>query len=216
MALNDNFQFIVERFGRPEGFALQPTDPDITAYQDVVPPSLLEFWKECGYGKVLDGYFQFCNPTSYQPLVDQIFEGDADFDPKLICPVGFSAFGRLLLWHKEFFTIKVDLVNLEMSCKYFFNKHAEKYDADVVIASALNGLDARANDENDENGKPLFKRTLAKLGSLQLGNIYGFKPALALGGSPILKNLVIYSAFEHMSLLSQLGEIQLRDYSHPG
>ncbi|MEI4482813.1 MULTISPECIES: GAD-like domain-containing protein [unclassified Phyllobacterium] len=215
MVLNNHFQYIVDRFGRPEGLASLPTDADLAAYRDITPPSLLEFWKECGYGIVLDGYFQFCNPTAYQPVVDQIFEGDKEFDPKLICPIGFSAFGKLLLWHKDFYTIDLDLVDLRMSCVGFIKKSATKEDSDLTIVSVLMNLDDNSYDKYGEDSKPLFKRALSKLSRLPPDSIYGFKPALALGGSRTVDSLAVYSAFEHMSLLSQLGDIKLIDYSNP-
>lgn len=92
LVLNDHFEHILNHFGQPTGYGPLPTDAQLAAYHDIVPTSLMEFWKECGFGLVLDGYFQFCNPRIYQPIVNQIFEGDKDFDPKLICPIGFSAF----------------------------------------------------------------------------------------------------------------------------
>lgn len=215
MALNNHFQYIIGRFGRPEGGDGLPTDTDLAAYREIVPPSLLDFWKECGFGLILDGYFQFCNPTAYQPLVEQIFKGDKDFDSKLICPIGFSAFGKLLLWHKQYFTIDLDLIDLRMSCVGFFRKE-DPDERDIVIASVLMNLDGKSFDKNDESGKPLFKRAFKKLGRLMPDHIYAFRPALALGGTPDVKSLTIYSGMEHMSFLSQLGPIELIDFSKLG
>lgn len=213
--LNDHFQSIIGRFGRPKGGAGLLRDAELAAYRNIVPPSMLDFWEECGFGLILDGYFQFCNPTANQPLVEQIFEGNKDFDPKLICPIGFSAFGKLLLWHKRYFAIDLDLIDLRMSCARFFRKPARN-DPDTVIASVLMGLNENSYDEYDQDGKKLFKRTLKKLGLLKPDHIYGFKPALALGGTRSLDNLTTYDAIVHMSFLSQLGAIKLLDISKLG
>ncbi|RXE89640.1 glutamyl-tRNA amidotransferase [Pseudoalteromonas sp. A757] len=58
----------------------------------------------------------------------------------------------------------------------------------------------------DINEQPLFERTLERLGPLENGEIYGFAPALALGGEPKLENLQKVKATEHLAFLADLGE----------
>ncbi|RXE86551.1 glutamyl-tRNA amidotransferase [Pseudoalteromonas sp. A757] len=61
-------------------------------------------------------------------------------------------------------------------------------------------------DLKDHNEKPLFERAVEKLGPLENGEIYGFVPALALGGEPKLENLQKVKATEHLAFLADLGE----------
>jgi hypothetical protein len=48
---------------------------------------------------------------------------------------------------------------------------------------------------------------------LDLSEIYGFAPALAMGGSAKLDSLKRVKANEHMALLAQLSRARLMDYN---
>ncbi|WP_229381237.1 DUF1851 domain-containing protein [Shewanella psychropiezotolerans] len=56
----------------------------------------------------------------------------------------------------------------------------------------------------DEN--PLFERAMALLGPLEADEMYGFVPALAIGGAPKLENLQKVKVIEHLTFLADLGE----------
>lgn len=61
-------------------------------------------------------------------------------------------------------------------------------------------------DVEDEDGQPLFERARSKLGPLEPHEIYGFQPAIVLGGSFLLENLVKVKANVHLTLLRMFGE----------
>lgn len=61
-------------------------------------------------------------------------------------------------------------------------------------------------DELDPLERPLFDRALKMYGPLGPNEMYGFEPALALGGKPELANIRKVKAVEHLVLLAQLGE----------
>lgn len=69
----------------------------------------------------------------------------------------------------------------------------------------------KSSDFYDWKDKPLFKRALRKLGPLQSDEMYGFEPALTIGGTPNLEHLVKVKMVEHLVFLSQLGEVELVD-----
>ena len=64
-------------------------------------------------------------------------------------------------------------------------------------------------DQKDHLGKPPFDRALKKLGPLASNEMYGFEPALALGGLCDLKNLRKVDAVTHLVMLAQFGERKL-------
>ena len=70
------------------------------------------------------------------------------------------------------------------------------------------GTDADFYDLND---KPLFQRALKKLGRIDVGECYGFVPALALGGSPDIANLKRLKAPEHFAIVVQTVDFKLVD-----
>jgi len=54
----------------------------------------------------------------------------------------------------------------------------------------------------------LFEHARETLGTLAPDEMYGFVPALMLGGSASLANLQRFKADVHLILLSQLGELK--------
>jgi len=61
-------------------------------------------------------------------------------------------------------------------------------------------------DFEDIRQQPLFDRALRALGPLSAEEMYGFEPALALGGRAELGNLQKVDAVTHLILLAELGE----------
>ena len=66
-------------------------------------------------------------------------------------------------------------------------------------------------EHNDLEG--LFQPALDHLGPLKSDEMYGFVPALALGGPMELKNLQRVKLIEHLEFLSQLSPLQ--DWGFP-
>lgn len=66
-----------------------------------------------------------------------------------------------------------------------------------------------ALDIEDEKEKKIFKRAVKKLGALRADEMYGFEPALVIGGAPKLDNLVKVKVIEHLILLQQFGKIEI-------
>lgn len=66
-------------------------------------------------------------------------------------------------------------------------------------------------EHNDFN--ELFKPAKKKLGTLRHDEMYGFVPALMLGGSPTLDHLEKVKAVEHLVFLSQLGPLEAYSFS---
>lgn len=65
---------------------------------------------------------------------------------------------------------------------------------------------SKSKERNDfEN---MFKRAKKKLGVLKPDEMYGFAPALILGGPDTFDHLQKVKAVEHLMLLSQLTELE--------
>lgn len=78
---------------------------------------------------------------------------------------------------------------------------------DLQLFFASSSRDAYDLKEVDD--QPLFERALEKLGPLDHDTMYGFVPALALGGEPSLDLLQKLSAQAHLDVLSQMTELQV-------
>lgn len=202
---------IVEMFGKPDS-GDNSDYIDAEKYRNKLPNSMIEFWKQNGIGIILNGYFQFCEPARYSPILAQIFENDPDLKHDRTHAIGFGAFGKLLCWNEDFKHVIVDLINGYVSCRGLINSDKAVSD-DADMTSQLMTLDEAFLDEYNAKATKLFKPALSKLGKVEMGQIYGFKPILALGGFRSLDNLVIYEARSHMSILAQAKRPQLMDYS---
>lgn len=207
--LSANFAHLMKKYG-----AFDPIErispAELEAYSDRLPESLLDLWAECGRGAWLGGRFQFCDPARYNPILNLVFRNDADFNSRDCLPYGFTAFGEMLVWSQEHQVIKIDFRVGWITAR---DKEKRPPDDLIIGISTLPMLDGSAGDMVDDNNRPLFERAVEKLGALSLGEIYGFVPALAVGGSASLDNLQRVNALEHFSVLAQSNGFVLRDFS---
>ena len=208
--LSKDFQYILKKFGRPVGGEQVPVDV-LAAYADRVPQTMLDFWKEYGTGLWLDGYFQLCRPDKYQELVHLILDGDPDFPPRESALIGFSAFGKLMIWNNRNYFLSVNLYD-----KIAYTDHCDDdfpvLPKEMTIAIDLSRIDGKSYDyfERTKKAAPLFKRTLKKLGPLAYGECYGFIPARELGGLEVLDEVHKRPALPYFRMVSQLAPIELR------
>ena len=78
-------------------------------------------------------------------------------------------------------------------------------DPDFYVRTFFSNKSIDRCDLDDESGQPLFKRALAKVGPLEEDEVYGFEPALVLGGKMRLENLAKLKLDVHLTILRQLA-----------
>jgi hypothetical protein len=76
------------------------------------------------------------------------------------------------------------------------------------LQNFLLSTEVRYNNYNN-----LFKPAKKKLGTLRHDEMYGFVPALMFGGPDTLDHLEKVKAVEHLTLLSQIVELQPYSFS---
>ena len=197
---------IVEDFGAPQG-ADGPID--VERYRGKVPDAMIEFWQQNGTGIILNGYFQFCDPDKYASIMKFVFDGDPDIEAEKTHVLGFGAFGTIFAWNEVYQNVDIDLVGGKVSCQALID--GETYNPNIAVTSSLMLLDGSTLDEYDSNAKKLFKPARSKLGKLGVGQIYGFRPIVALGGNRTLDSLTIYDALPHMAIMAQAHRLELMD-----
>lgn len=208
-----NFQMALDKFGIPQ-LGERLSHAALDTYRGRLPDSLLQFWEQYGLGVWMKGYFQFCDPEKYRSMLKFVFGNDPEFRPERSHVIGFSAFGRLLVWNEDYRVMDIDLIYHYVLCDERFEPRPKISD-DIRIGNAILGVDDDANDPADQNGKPLYKRTLKANRELAYGQIYAPKLHLALGGSITVDNFRSASALEAMGLAAQAGPFDLRDMSAP-
>lgn len=190
------------------------TDEQIEAYRGKFPDTLLRFWKEQGWGGYADGLFWTVNPADYhdvlqQWLVDTPHENEPDN-----YVIARSAFGNLYIWNsKKGYAFKITLPNHWLrkgphDVEVGRNELEDKADSFFCV------MNKKRLDQTDEYNKPLFQKALKRLGPLKPNEMYGYVPAICLGGKELLTNLQKVDIFVHLSILAELQPTEMFDYNN--
>lgn len=194
------FARFIEKFGDPIDRQKVPAS-SIDHYQGKLPNLLLEYWAEhgwCGYG---EGIFWLVNPQDYEGVVASWIEGTKFEKLDTYHIIARSAFGDLYFWGEK---TGASLNITSILSKYIaFNSTLGLEQMDKQLQ---NFLLTRNIDSDDYGG--LFKPAKKKIGVLRHDEMYGFVPALTLGGPDTLEHLEKVKAVEHLILLSQITELQ--------
>ncbi|KPX41960.1 GAD-like domain-containing protein [Pseudomonas ficuserectae] len=194
------FARFLEKFGGPVDRQNVPAS-SIERYRGKLPNQLLEYWTEhgwCGYG---EGIFWIVNPQEYEGVVASWLEGTELEKRDTYHLIARGAFGDLYLWgEKTGFSLKITSV-FSRCVIHDFEPTPEQMDRklqDFIVSRKVNSNDL-------EN---LFSPAKTKLGTLRHDEMYGFAPALMLGGAASIDHVEKLKAVEHLILLSQLAELE--------
>ena len=194
------FARFLEKFGNPVDRQDVPVS-SIEPYRGKLPDQLLEYWAEhgwCGYG---NGIFWLVNPQEYEEVVASWLEGTIFEKRDIYHIIARSAFGDLYFWG-ETSGYALNITSIFSRC--VINDPATMpLDMDKAFQNFLISRKVSSNDFED-----LFEPARKKLGTLRHDEMYGFVPALMLGGSEAVDNLEKVKAVEHLMILSQLAEIE--------
>ncbi|MFF0612733.1 GAD-like domain-containing protein [Nocardia tengchongensis] len=196
---------VTETWGHPTTTTAVPAER-FEQYGERVPGYLLDLWRELGFAGFRHGLLWLCDPEQWQPVVDAWTDGlDLPFGTDTWIAVSRSAFGAMSLWGQR--------TGMSLTIRPWygwispFDKSAdmeEPFDRDVQILSSLvadaydDALDLDADDD-----KLLFKRVLKRLGPVGSDTMYGFVPAIGLGGAMMPERVEIVDAAVHLQLLRQ-------------
>ena len=198
--MDEVFSIFLQTFGGPVDRQEVPMS-SIEFYRGKLPNKLLEYWAEhgwCGYG---EGIFWIVNPQEYEGVVSSWIEGTSFEERDTYHLIARSAFGDLYLWgEKTGFSLKI--ISCISRC-VIYDFEITNNEMDRELQNFLLSTEVEYNDFDD-----LFKPAKKKLGTLRHDEMYGFVPALMLGGSASLDHVEKLKAVEHLILLSQLAELE--------
>jgi hypothetical protein len=153
---------------------------------------LIEFWEEYGEGRFSDGLLYICDPLKKKP--DLSF-----FLPKQdLYPIVISSFGAI------YFTNLKEIFVLRSEYGWF-----KKLSGNLELLFEIPLQDKEYLDDGLDWS--FHKEAIQKLGSLEPDQIFGFEPAIALGGSDDNINSVKkFQMDAHLAFLAQLVEVKER------
>ncbi len=184
----------------------QPNQATLTKYQGKLPARLLEYWQEYGFSGWGAGRFWVVNPEDYQDILDTWLAGTPFVEQDSYYVIGRSAFGRLFIWGETSGRSITINANYGMIFPTDSTENLAKRGPERSIDLFFACLSQDEMDTTDLDEVPLFERALEKLGELEADEMYGFVPALALGGAPTLAHLQKVKAMEHLAFIAELGE----------
>ncbi|MCR5893335.1 MULTISPECIES: GAD-like domain-containing protein [Burkholderia] len=181
----------------------------IEKFRGKLPNKLLEYWQEygwCGYGK---GLLWTVDPDEWEDELEA-WIGETEFmERDAYYVIARTAFGGLVLWgEKTGQSLKVT-TPYGMIFPSFDEEEYREDGPDLTIQLFFSTASKEMFDLLDSEKAPLFERALEKLGSLDHTTMYGFVPALALGGTPVLERLQKLDAHVHLDILSQVTELRV-------
>ncbi|AWH55376.1 hypothetical protein C1924_02185 [Stenotrophomonas sp. ESTM1D_MKCIP4_1] len=175
-------------------------------YEGKVPSKLLKYWQAYGFSGYGGGLFWMTNPDEYAEALKAWLHGTELHGRDNYYVIGRSAFGDLSVWGTRTGT------SLTVNCPWAMifptdqSRWMSEGKEDFLVSTWLAFMDKSDIDETDDRDIPLFDRAVKRLGPLAHDEMYGFVPALALGGPCRLDHLQRVKAAEHLLFLAQLGE----------
>lgn len=182
----------------------EPSPITVSKYRGVLPDALLKYWEEEGWCGYADGLFWTVNPDDYKHVIDQWLAG-TEFDGiDNYHVIARSGFGSLYAWGERYNRM------LTVSCAtgsivaLKSKLQTPEKQPDLALQTFFAMFDRERFDLEDQEGHFLFEQVLDNLGPLTEREIYGFAPALFLGGKCRLNNLSICDMDVHLTLLRQM------------
>ena len=175
-------------------------------YKDRLPLLLISHWENYGWSGYGDGIFWTVNPAEYDFFISDWLADSGINQHDQFHVIAKSAFGDLYLWQEK---TGSRLTICSVYARYSLRKASSApINSDISVQSFFA---SKKPENNDLEG--LFHQALKTLGPLQPDEMYGFVPALALGGPADLKHLQKLKTIEHLTFLSQLAP--LTDWGFP-
>ncbi|MEQ2027448.1 GAD-like domain-containing protein [Xenorhabdus szentirmaii] len=203
---DEYFKCLIDDLGEATQYKVVPTDA-IEKWLGKLPDQLLYYWKTEGWNSYKDGLFSIVNPDDYEDIVDMWLEDTPFESMDSYHVIARSGFGKLYLCGQE--TGK----NLSISCysntiihdkNEFYKKDKRAFDLDIFTFFAnksVEYLDLKENDTHD-----IFSRAVKKYGPLEENEIFGFEPAIVLGGDIKFENVRKLNMHIHFDILRQFSE----------
>jgi hypothetical protein len=210
----DLFAFMLQELGEPQ-HASRITAEEAANYAGRVPPALIRFWIEHGRGAYLDGLYWICDPAPFAPVLEMIFAGDPEFSPSDMTVVAYTALGALRVWHRRRRIMNVDLLYSTVFNPSESSWHDARTGRPFSEDFSVSALVAANKSTFSAEERSFLAAAIARHGALAPGEVYGFTPALQLGGAARVENLERYQAREHFQILAQMDRFKLTRLTPP-
>lgn len=201
---DEDFEVFISEFGEATTRRAVPAQA-FQKWREKLPDQLLKYWEDEGWCGYKDGLFWTVDPDDYEDLVDE-WLADTPFEQiDSYHAIARSAFGFLYLWGEKTGDSVVIACNINAIISLGSSLQRKIDDPDFDMRIFFSNKSPEDCDLKDEMGEPLFSRALAEFGPLEFDEVYGFEPAIVLGGKMRLENLAKLKLDVHLTILRQLA-----------
>jgi hypothetical protein len=205
---DEDFDVFIEEFGEATHRVDVPLET-LQKWRGRLPDLLLTYWAEEGWSGFANGLFWIVDPDDYEDLVNEWLEDTLLEQIDAFHVIARTAFGKLYVCGE--LTGVCMTISCPINAVFALPENLtpkSTADRDWSVRSFV-GLSTSSCDLRDEAGTALFERAVAKLGPLEPDEVYGFEPAIVLGGKMLLDNLRRLKLDVHLTVLRQLAAPQL-------
>ena len=204
-----NAKQLLEEFHEDAGEGSNRVDIPASVFakwNDILPNSLLDFWKSDGWASYFDGLLTFVNPDDYQDVLEEWIKDTPLAGADRFHVFAINAFGNLYLCgEKSGLAATINspfnfIVALEKNFKQPKSEPALSESFETFLFNEKEELDLL--DEKDEG---IYDSAMAACGPLDSDEIYGFEPAIVAGGQTHVKNLAKVKTIQHLLILRELA-----------
>ena len=199
--MDQYFEYFLKNFGPAIDKREVPRET-LDRFKGKLPNQLMAYWQEHGFSGYAEGLFWTVDPQDYEPVLDAWLGETSFVEADALHIVARSAFGHLLIWgERSGFSLQ-----LFAPGSYVVQQSTASQKEDLEFAVQM-FFGFRKKEVFEFDGR--FKAAKQRLGRLNRDEMYGFVPALALGGPADVSHLEKVKAVEHLVLLAQLDELKV-------
>ncbi|MBC8954046.1 GAD-like domain-containing protein [Xenorhabdus sp. PB62.4] len=208
---DEDFELFIEDMGEATQHRAVP-DEAIDKWLGKLPGQLLYYWKHEGWNSYRDGLFSIVNPDDYEDIVDMWLEDTPFESMDSYHVIARSGFGKLYLCGEQTginLTISCIFNSINYSKKRAYKKEKKKLDQEI---SSFFGI--KSPDDFDLKGGTktgIFSKAVKKHGPLGEHEIFGFEPAIILGGEIKLENVSKLDMHIHLDILRQFADPDIQE-----
>lgn len=201
---DENFDPFIEEFGEATSREEVPASA-IARWRGALPDQLLAYWEHEGWCGYANGLFWTVDPALYDEILADWLQGSGLLELDRFHVIARSGFGTLHLWGpKTGASVSIMCSTNTIVCAASDLKKTIT-DADQSIRDFFGHRWREDEDLKDAQRLPLFERARARLGDLSKSEMYGFEPALVLGGEVTLGSLGKVDLEVHLAILLGLA-----------
>ncbi|EPG7576102.1 GAD-like domain-containing protein [Providencia rettgeri] len=201
------FDAFIDEFGEASTLRYV-SEEKIEKWRGKLPELLLTYWHNEGWSSYYNGLFTIVDPDDYEDIVDEWLENTYLEEIDSFHAIAINGFGNIYLCGEktgQCVVISSMYNTIFVQKKELKGKHSEK--SISISIRTLFGF----TDIDSHNKSGLFEKAVKKFGPLGDNEIFGFEPAIILGGELDIKHIQKVDARIHLSILAQLAEPEINE-----